>query len=132
MVAVVWVFLPHSLSEECDHPEPPALCRPINSAVMYFMNVQMVCGEGQGKALPWDKKLALAKSGFYYIYFHFPNTSTICQQLRLCINIHPFISPIRFLNFFIPFFFFFHFVQSGPFSYCPRWGWDPQTRTFQL
>lgn len=56
VVAGVWCFLPHPLPEECDHPETLALCRPINSAVMYFMNVQMVCGEGQGKALPWDKK----------------------------------------------------------------------------
>lgn len=57
-------FLPHPLPEEGDHPEPPALCRPINSAVIHFMNVQMVCGEGQGKSLPWDKKLALANSEF--------------------------------------------------------------------
>lgn len=41
VVAGMWCFLPHPLREECAHPEPLELCRPINPTVMYFMNVQM-------------------------------------------------------------------------------------------
>lgn len=81
---------------QCDHPEPLTLCCPINSTVMYFMNVQMVCEEGQGKALPWDKKLALANNEFTTYIFIFLIPLTICQQPGLHTDIYPLFLPSAF------------------------------------
>lgn len=88
---------------------PHAHCRSINSAVMYFMNIQMAETRARGKVLPWDKKLTLANSKFTACIFIFLIPAPSASNWGSTSVLPPFISPAH-----SGVFFFFSFYAAGP------------------